>query len=309
MMAIAGSLSLIIIGRLISGVMGATWAAANACLADTFDKENRGAAFGILGGAGAAGFILGPALGGVFGEIDTRLPFLIAASFALVGATTGYFVLHETLTPPRRRPFRLARANPIGAIKQLSRDKFLLGCLGTVFFLQLSAQAHLTIWAFYGTFKFNWTPAISGLAIAVYGITLALVQAILTRKSIARFGAAMTAKFAILLGVPSYLIIAFAPTTMIVLLGVMIGCVIGMTFPALQSLMTAKVPEDAQGELQGALASTISLTSIIGPLLMSHVFASFSSGTGIIFPGAPFVLSSLFLLVAIGFVWRTLRGV
>lgn len=146
-MAWAPTLTWLVAGRMMSGIMGASWAAANSCIADCIPAERRGAAFGLLGGAGAAGFVLGPALGGIAGEISTRAPFIIAASLALIGVLAGLVVLRETLPVDRRRRFDLARANPLGSIIQMSRTPFVLSCLGVAFFMQLSAQSQLSIWA------------------------------------------------------------------------------------------------------------------------------------------------------------------
>ena len=154
-MALAPTLTWLFVGRAISGIMGATWAASNSCIADCIPRENRGGAFGLMGGAGAAGFVLGPALGGIAGEFGPRIPFVIAGSMALSGALVGVFLLRETLPASRRRTFSLKRANPLGSILQLSRHPFVIGCLAALFFMQLGAQAQLSIWAYWGTLRFG----------------------------------------------------------------------------------------------------------------------------------------------------------
>ncbi len=305
-MAIAPTLAWLFIGRLLSGIMGASWTAANSCVADCIPRDHRGAAFGALGGAGAAGFVLGPAIGGLAGEFDTRLPFVIAALLALTGAVLGYFVLKETLPKEKRRRFDLSRANPLGSIRQLSATPLVIGCLIAAFFMQLSSQAQLSIWAYWGELQFGWTPLMNGLTVALYGIMLALTQGVLTGWSIARFGAVRTAKWSLMFGIPSYLLLAVATTTPVALLAIVVGCVTGMTFPAMQSLMTLQVDEDAQGELQGAIASTISLTSIVGPIIMTQIFGHFTDNSGVVFPGAPYIMSTVLIIVAITILWRTL---
>jgi MFS transporter, DHA1 family, tetracycline resistance protein len=305
-MAFATTLLLIGVGRIISGIMGATFAAANSCVADTVTPEARGAAFGTLAAAGAAGLIFGPALGGVAGEFGTRLPFLIAGALALSTSFTGYFILKETLTQPKRRPFGMARANPFGVLIHVAKNKFILGCLVAVFFLQLSAQAHLSIWAFYGAQKFGWSPWVSGITVSFYGILLVAAQGVLTGRAIAKFGASETVKYSILFAIPSYVLIALAPNTNMLVLGVSLGTITGMTYPALQSIMTMSVEESDQGELQGALACTIGLTSIIGPILMTHVFAHFSDSQGLYFPGAPFMLATGLVMIAAISLWQAL---
>ena len=307
-MAVAPSLAWLFVGRMISGVMGATWAASNSCIADCVPVERRGAAFGLLGGAGAAGFVLGPAVGGLAGEFGTRLPFAIAAVLALSGATIGYFILKETLPPERQRPFSIGRANPLGSLGQMTKIPFVIGCLSVIFFMQLSSQAQTSIWAYWGAIRFGWSPLTSGLTISFYGVLLGAAQAVLTGKSIARFGAANTARFSLLFGVPCYLLLAFAPSTSVVIMAILVGSITGMTFPSMQSLMTARVSEDAQGELQGAIASTISLTTIIGPIMMTQIFGHFSDRKGLFLPGAPFILSIALISIAITLLWRKLRA-
>jgi DHA1 family tetracycline resistance protein-like MFS transporter len=306
-MALAPTLVLLVIGRMMSGVMGASWAAANSCVADCVSADERARAFGMLAGAGAAGFVLGPALGGLAGEFGPRVPFIIAACLALIGVGLGLALLKETLPPDRRRDFSLARANPIGSILQISRTPFVLAFLSVIFFIQLSSQAQIAIWAYWGELQFGWTPTTIGLTASLYGVMLAFAQAVLTGECVNRFGAANTAKIALLFALPSYLILAFATSTTAVVLAILVGSFAGMTLPALQSLMSLRVNDDAQGELQGAVASTLSSTAIIGPLLMTQTFAHFADGQGIYFPGAPFVISLASLIVAITILWLNLR--
>ena len=307
-MAIAPTLGWLVAGRMLSGIMGASWAASNSCVADCVSPEERGAAFGLLGGAGAAGFVLGPAVGGLTGDWGTRVPFLLAAGLAFAGTLVGLFLLRETLPAERRRTFELKRANPLGSILQMAKTPFVLACLVVAFFMQLSAQAQLSIWAYWGEQQFGWTPTMSGLTVSLYGIMLGFAQAVLTGRSIARFGAAATAKYSLLFGLPSYLLLAFATSTPTVIAAILIGTITGMTFPALQSMMTARVSEDAQGELQGAIASTVSLTSIIGPIVMTQIFGHFADRQGLFFPGAPYLLSIVLLSVAVIILWRTLAN-
>lgn len=306
LMALAPTLAWLVVGRTVSGVMGASWSAANSCIADCVAPGKRGGAFGLLGGAGAAGYVLGPAVGGLAGEHGTRLPFMIAAALALGGALAGLFLLRETLPPERRRRFELRRANPLGSMLRMARAPFVLGCLLTAFFMQLSAQAQLSIWAYWGELRFGWGPLAIGLTVTLFGVTLGLAQAVLTGRAIRRFGAPDTARWSLLFGLPCYLMLAFAPSPAVAIAAIVIGCVTGMTFPALQGLMTAHVDEDAQGELQGAIASTISLTAIIGPVMMTQIFAHFADGRGPYFPGAPFLVSFALLGCGIVILWRTL---
>lgn len=306
-MALAPSLGWLFVGRAISGVMGASWAAANSCVADCVAAERRGAAFGVLGGAGAAGFVLGPALGGLAGTLDTRLPFALASGLALIGSAAGWFWLKETLSPARRRRFEIARANPLGALVQMVRVPFVAAIIAAIFLIQLSAQAQFSIWAYWGEQTFGWGPLTSGLTVTFYGILGGLFQAGLSGKAIARFGAARAACFGVVFGLPSYALLACAGSTQTVLLAIVIGTVTGISFPAMQQMMTSRINENAQGELQGAISSTISFSSVIGPLVMTQVFSHFSDGRGVYLPGAPYLLSLALMTLGCVLLWRTVR--
>lgn len=305
-MAWAPTLGWLFLGRMISGVMGATWAAANSCVADVVPVEKRGAVFGMLGGVGASGFILGPALGGFFGQFGDRLPFLIASLLALGGTVTGFFILKETLPPEKRRIFSIARANPLGNIIQMAKTPLVLGFLITIFFMQLGAQANFSVWSYYGTLKFGWNSLMIGAMTAFYGIMLVIMQGVMVGKVIRRFGPERTAWISLIFGIPSFLIIAFAQSTAMMMVGIIVGSVTGLCFPAMQSLMTTRIADDAQGELQGAIASVISLTSVIGPVLMASVFGAWADSAGLYFPGAPYLLSAALLTIAVLWIKRTL---
>lgn len=307
LMALAPNLFWLFVGRAISGVMGATWAAANSCVADLFPPAERGAKFGLLGGAGAAGIVLGPAIGGLLGELGPRLPFVFAGIVSMVAALLFWFKFPETLPAEKRRAFTLARANPLGTLIQMARLPFVFGVLATLFLFTLASQATTAIWAFLLIERFGWSPLHIGISVAIYGALLAGVQGGLTGVAIARIGPQRTAALGIMAGVCAFAVLAFAATGPALYLGIAVGAYGGLTFPALQGLMSSRVDEDAQGELQGAVASIIAIAAIFGPLIMPPVFATFSDAQGLYLPGAPFLLSSA--LTAIGGVlfWRTVR--
>jgi len=307
-MAWAPSLWWLFVGRLMSGVMGASWAAANSCVADIAAPEERGRLFGLLGGAGASGFVIGPAIGGVLGSYGVRLPFLASGVLCLIGAGVGLVLLRETLPLERRRHFTLARANPFGSIMQMAKVPVVLGFLGIIFLMQLASQSINSVWAYYNTLAFGWSEWNIGLSVALYGVLLVIVQGALTGASIARFGAKATCMLGFLFAIPAYSLFAFAPGSWAMILGIVLGSFAGLTFPAMQQLMTERTAHDAQGELQGAIASMVSLTSIIGPLIMTGLFGAFADGTGLFFPGAPFALSAAILVAAFGaLVWNLER--
>ncbi|MEP5740576.1 MAG: MFS transporter, partial [Marinomonas sp.] len=179
-MAVAPDLWWLFVGRLISGVMGASWAAANSCVADVATAQERGKLFGIMGGAGAFGFVVGPAIGGVLGEYSVRLPFAASGSLAILGAVLGLFLLRETLPKDRRRSFTFGRANPLGTIIQMSKTPIVLGFLGVIFLLQMAAQATMAVWSYYTRLQLNWSELDIGLGATLYGVLLVISQAGLT---------------------------------------------------------------------------------------------------------------------------------
>lgn len=306
-MAWAPTLFWLFVGRVLSGIMGASWAAANSCVADVTTPEDRGKYFGILGGAGAMGFVLGPGIGGVLGDISTRLPFIAAAILALLGAACGILILKETLPQQKRRQFSVFRANPMGSILQMSKTPLVLGFLISIFILQLAAQAQIAVWVYWLTDRFDWSSTQIGLSVALYGILLALVQGVLTGPLIGKLGERRAGQFGLFFGIPAYLIFAFAPADWFVYLGIIIGAASGFAFPAMQQMMSSRISEDAQGELQGAVASTISLTSIFGPVMMTSVFGAYADKQGLYFPGAPFILGAGLMLVSIAVYIATIR--
>jgi len=307
LMAWAPTLAWLFAGRIISGIMGASWAAANSCIADSIASDKRGAAFGMLGGAAAAGFVFGPAIGGVIGQFGDRLPFVAAALLCAAGTIFGLIYFNETLPPEKRRPFDPFRANPFGSLIQMAKVPLVIGCIAAIFFIQLAAQSQISVWSYYGILKFSWTPIVIGMTITFSGVMFGITQGFLSGKSIARFGPVNTAKFSIYCSVPSYLIIAFAPNTAVILFSMVIGALAGMCFPALQQLMSERIDESSQGELQGAIASSISLTSIIGPPIMTRIFADYADKQGLYFPGAPFLVSAGLIVIAIAVLAVTLR--
>ncbi len=310
LLAWAPTLIWLFVGRMISGATGATWAAANSCIADLFPPEERSAKFGLLGGAGAAGFVLGPAIGGLLGNYGLRLPFVVASIVALCGALVGVFLFKETLPPEKRRAFTLARANPLGTLVQMSKVPLVFGLLAVLFLLQLASQSQMATWAYFLIEKFNWTPLHIGLSVALFGVMLALAQGVLTGKAIPVFGERRTALYGLIFGIPSYLMLAFAGSGTMIYAAIIVGALSGVSFPAIQGLMSHKVDPDAQGELQGAVASMISITAIIGPLVMTQLFQHFADDSGLLLPGAPFLLAALLTCFAIGlYLWVMRRSV
>lgn len=306
-MAWAPTLFWLFVGRILSGIMGASWAAANSCIADVAGPETRGKYFGIMGAAGAGGFVIGPGLGGLLMNVDIRLPFICAGVLAVTGAIAGLWLLKETLPKERRRAFSMGRANPLGTLTQMTHVPVVLGFLAVIFFSQLGAQSHQNVWAYHTKLVFDWSGIEIGLSVALFGMMLVIVQGGLTGKVIERIGAERTIMLGFALSLPANLLFAFAPAGYVMIIGILIGSIGGLTFPAMQQLMSARVSEDAQGELQGAIASTMSITAIIGPLIMTKAFGIFADDEGIFFPGAPYLLAFLCGITAMAIAYWNIK--
>jgi len=307
-MAWAPTLFWLFLGRIVAGIMGASWAAANSCIADLATPEERGKFFGIMGAAGASGFVIGPAIGGLLGEMGVRLPFIASAALALAGAVIGFFYLRETLPPERRRAFSLARANPLGTLVQMGRNPIVLGFIVVIFFMQLAGQAQMSIWSYHTQLVFDWSLKDIGYSVALFGLILAFVQGGLTGAVISKIGPRKTALLGFLLASPTFFLFAFAQSSGFMIVGIIFGSFGGLTFPALQQMMSERVAEDAQGELQGAIASAMSITSIIGPVIMTSVFSTFADDEGVYFPGAPYLLAAMLSFTGIAIaIWNIAR--
>jgi DHA1 family tetracycline resistance protein-like MFS transporter len=298
LMAAAPTLFWLFVARIVSGLCGATFPTANASLVDVTPPAERPRAFGLTGAALGFGFIMGPPVGGLLGEVDYRLPFLAAGACTLAVLVYGYFTFGETLSNERRRPFDWKRANPFGSARQVAQYPFMLALLIAFFCVQLSSQAHGTIWAFYTIEVAEWSKWAIGVSAGFYGLMLVLVQGALTGPVIKRFGEWRALWFSIGAALLCYLGLAFAAGPAAIYASIVIGGFAGFFFPVMQTLMTRSIPENAQGELQGALASSFCVAAIIGPILMSRLFSSFAGGPGPHFPGAPFVAAAALVLCA-----------
>lgn len=293
LMAWAPTVAWLFLGRFISGIVGATWTVANSCVADVCDPEERTAKFGFLGAAGAVGLVLGPSLGGVLGEFSLRLPFFVAGLLALGGAGLGWFLFVEPLPLDCRRPFYLHKANPVGVMLRMRRYGPIVGLLLAIFVFELSGQAIVTIWSFSLIDRFGWTPLSIGISASVYGLLLAVVQGGLSGRVEILLGSVRMVYIGMSAAVISFIIIGLAPTGAWIYVGIVIGAIEGFAFPAIQTIMSTRVPSNMQGELQGSIASASALAAISGPLVMAPAFAMFSQPTGMYLPGVPFFLAAI----------------
>jgi DHA1 family tetracycline resistance protein-like MFS transporter len=296
-MAFAPTLWWLVAARVVAGITGATFPTAYAYIADVTPPEKRGANFGVIGMAFGFGFIIGPALGGFVAQFGTEVPFLVSAGLAMANFLYGLFVLPESLPPEKRRAFEWRRANPVGALMRLkSAHPVVLMLAATVFVWTLSYQSLYSIWSYHGQLRYGWTPEQVGWSLAAVGVTGAIVQGFLGRKLIPRFGQRRIIVVGLISAVAGYSTYAMADAGWMVYLGIAVSACQGLVFPCLQGLMSAEVAPNEQGELQGAVASIQSLSAIVGPPLMTTVFARFSVADAPIYaPGAPFVVSLVFV--------------
>jgi MFS transporter, DHA1 family, tetracycline resistance protein len=308
-MGSAPVVSWLFVGRIVAGMAGASFTPAYAYIADITPPEKRAQSFGLMGAAFGIGFILGPAIGGMLGIFGPRAPFFTAGAIALANTAFGFFALPESLPIESRRPFEWRRANPLGTLIQIRSHPVVLWLIGAVFLWQLGHQVLPSIWAFYTISKFQWTSAQVGYSLAFVGLVMAFAQGVLTRSLIPRLGgerpaAAVGMAFAIL----AYVGYAFATQGWMMYVVSASSMFFAMTYPSLNALMSQQIPHDAQGELQGAVASVYSLSAILGPPLMTQVFGLFSrTAARIYFPGAPFLAAALLTLASAALFARAMR--
>lgn len=298
-MALAPNLTILFIGRVISGITGANITAANAYIADVSSPAERAKNFGLVGATFGVGFIVGPALGGVLAGIGIRAPFYAAAGLALINWLYGYFILPESLAPANRRKFSWSRANPLGSLRSIGRHLLVRDLTFTYVCIGIAQNAMVATWVLFTTYRFGWTPVINGLSLALVGALSVLVQGVLVRSLVPRLGERRTMLIGIAASALSFVIYGASPYGWVLYVGIFVGSIGGLTGPAAQSLISQAVAANEQGEVQGALASLLSLTGVVGPLAGTMLFAFFTSGNApIVLPGAPYFLGSGLLVVA-----------
>ncbi len=305
-MAVAGTIWLLLAGRVVGGITAATQSTANAYMADISRPEEKAANFGLIGAAFGMGFVLGPLMGGLLAEFGTRAPFYAAGALAALNAAFGWFVLTETVTDRIRRPFSLARANPLGTLKVLGRLPGLGALLFVYFLYQVAFTVYPAVWSYFGQERFGWSPAMIGLSLALFGIMLAIVQGGLIRVVLRVLGERGTVIYGHVFDVFAFLALAFVTSGTIALILTPIAAFAAVITPALQGIMSKTVGDDQQGELQGALTSVSALAMILSPLMMTYVFAVFTGRDAALYmPGAPFVLSACLIVAGLAmFMWR-----
>lgn len=298
--ALATSFGMLFVGRVLAGISGASFSTASAYIADVSTYENRAKNFGLLGIAFGVGFVLGPIIGGLLGEFGPRVPFFGAALIALVNFVVAYFFLPETLEVKDRRTFDLKRANPLGALKQIRNYKG-IGWIGLVFFmLTLGHMAYPSVWSYVSSYRYGWSEADIGLSLGVFGMGGAVVMAFILPRVVAKVGEWRTAVIGLTFTMLGFFGYAGAWQGWMVYAVIVSTCLESLADPAMRSIASAKVSSSEQGELQGAMTSLFSITNIIGPLIFTQIFATFTTaGAPLIFSGAPYVLGGMFVLIAL----------
>lgn len=300
LMAMAPTLAWLFLGRAIAGVTGAVYSPAMAVLADVTPPERRGATFGLIGAGFGLGFILGPAIGGLLAQYGDRAPFVAAALLAAVNAVAMLALLPETLDPAKRRAFDWRSANVVGAFRPLFQERGGAATLLLAWFLwQLAHMVYPATWSFWASITLGWGPAAIGWSLAYVGALTVVIQAVLTGKAIGALGERKTAVIGILSGAVCFLAFAFARTPTLAYLLVTIGAFQGFVFPSMNGLLSRMVDPSHQGALQGGISSMSSVSSIVGPLMLTQALAS---GARSGFPGAAFLLAGILATLALAIV-------
>lgn len=308
-MALAPSLSWLFIGRMISGITSASYPTACAYIADVTAPEGRAAKMGMLGAAFGIGFIVGPALGGIFGGIDLRLPFWIAAGLSLANAVYGFFVLPESLPKERRGSVDLKKANPLSSLALLrSHPELSMLTVATVF-MALAHESLPNVFVYYVEYRYQWTTYSVGWALFVVGICSAIVQGGLIGPMVKRFGEHACMTIGMMCGIVGFAVMGIAPISTVYLVGIPFIALWGLAGPAMQSLMSQRVSSTEQGQLQGAIGSLRGLTGVFGPIVMNGTF-SLTTGSRALFegPGTVYFLSSALLALTYLIVVRAGRA-
>jgi len=307
-LAFAPTIAWLFVGRIIAGISGASFTTAMAYIADVSEPEKRAQNFGMVGAAFGVGFIVGPVVGGLFSHFGLRIPFLISAGLALINWLYGYFVLPESLAKENRRAFDWKRANPLGALLHIKKYPALAGLLGALFLLYIAGHSVQSSWTYYTMEKFKWNEAMVGYSLGFVGVLVGIVQGGLIRLIIPKIGQVKAVFYGLILYIVGFVLFAFASQSWMMFAFTLPYCLAGIFGPAMQGLLSNDVPANEQGELQGVTAGLMSLSAIIGPLIMTNLFAYFTSNkSSVYFPGAPFILSAVLTIVGLIICSRSLK--
>ncbi len=296
-MAVAGTIWLLFLTRVIGGITAATQSTASAFIADISKPEEKSANFGLVGAAFGIGFVLGPVIGGLLGEFGTRAPFYAAAALGAANLVFGYFVLPETVDDRIRRPFAWRRANPFGAFQALGQLDGVRRLILLVFLYEFAFIVYPATWAYFTKEAFGWSPGMVGGSLAMFGIGMALVQGVLIRPILRRFGERATIVYGISFNLMAFVALTMISNGWIALVFTPLTALGAVVTPALQGMMSQRAGDDQQGELQGVIASAKSIAMIFSPLVMTQIFWAFTADGNLYLPGAAFALSAVLMVV------------
>ena len=292
-MGLAHSIWLLVFTRIIGGIAAATQATAAAFISDISTPENRSANFGILGATFGVGFVLGPLMGGLLGEVGLRVPFFAAAALATLNLILGYFVLPETVTDQTRRPFDIKRANPLGALTQIRLIPGLSRFLLVFFLYEFAFYVYPAVWVYYAKAQFGWDSGMLGVSLASFGISVAVVEGILIRRILPWLGERRAIVLGFIFSIGIFVVLGFLTSGFWALLLAPISALGSVVIPAMRGTFANKAEANQQGEIQGIVSSTQSLAVIFAPLVLTYVFYASTRPDGPIFlPGAPFLLAA-----------------
>ncbi|MGJ1245175.1 MULTISPECIES: TCR/Tet family MFS transporter [Sphingobacterium] len=307
-LALAPTIGWLFLGRVIAGLTGASFTTASAYIADISTDEDRAKNFGLIGAAFGLGFIIGPVIGGLLGHYGARVPFYAAAGLCMLNFLYGYFILPESLDKEKRRAFEWKRANPIGSFKFLGKHPEISGLIVALILIYIAGHAVQSNWNFFTMYKFDWTERMVGISLGVIGLLIGLVQGVLIRWTTPKLGEQKSIFYGLTLYAIGLLLFSFASEGWMMFVFLIPYCLGGICGPALQSVITKNVPSNEQGELQGALTSLMSATSIIGPPMMTNLFYYFTHDKAPFkFSGAPFFLAFILMTISVIIVYNASR--
>lgn len=308
LLAIAPSIAWLFLGRIIAGLTGASISTATAYIADISTDEDRTKNFGLIGAAFGLGFIIGPVFGGLLGHYGTRIPFYVAAGLCMLNFIYGFLKLPESLGKDKRRPFSLARANPIGTFNFIRKQSDISKLVIALILVYIALHAVQSNWHFFTMYEFNWTERMVGLSLGLLGLLIGLVQGILIRWTTPRLGEYKSVYLGLLFYALGLMLFAFTNQGWMMFVFLVPYSLGGICGPALQSIISKSFPSNKQGELQGALTSLVSATSIIGPPVMTNLFYYFTNENALFeFSGAPFFFASILMFISVIIVYFAFR--
>lgn len=307
-LAFAPTIGWLFVGRIVAGITGASFSTATAYIADISAPEKKAQNFGLIGAAFGLGFIIGPVIGGLLGEYGTRVPFFAAAGFSLLNWLYGYFILPESLSRENRRPFDWKRANPLGSLLQLKKYPQVSGLVISLILIYISAHSVQSTWTYYNMEKFNWDNKMVGYSLGFFGLMIALVQGLLIRVVIPKIGQERGVYIGLIFYSIGFMLFAFATRGWMMFAFIIPYTLGGIAGPSIQGIISGSVPANEQGELQGGLTSLMSFSTIIGPVLMTALFAYFTGDNAPFqFPGAPFLMGSILTITSAILAFRSYK--